>query len=92
MIVSNQRRNDLLVVLLDALERFYTHVSDYDPDGRAVFRETERWFASTETNESQSFENVCARLGLDPNRIRESLVKRRAEILGEVVGIASRRR
>jgi hypothetical protein len=90
--VTDVRRNDLLAVLLDALERFYTHVSDRDPDGRATFRETERWFSSTEASDPTSFEFVCSRLGLEPGRIRQSLVKRRAEILGEVLRITPRSR
>ena len=90
--MTDQRRNDLLVILLDALERFYTYVSSYDPQGRAIFQETSRWFADTDASDPRSFEYVCGRLGLEPGRIRESLVKRRAEITGEVLRVKCNKR
>jgi len=75
-------REDLLIVLLDALERYYRHLSAVDAAGLAAFDEIVRWFVSTENVDPRAFESICAQRGIDPRRIRESLVRRRSAAWG----------
>jgi hypothetical protein len=78
--MTGERRNDLLVRLLDALERYYQHVSDDDELGQRVFADVSAWFESTDTIDRHAFERICRALDLDPTQIRRSLERRRAEI------------
>jgi hypothetical protein len=71
-------RQSRLLVLLDALERYYTHLTAEDVEGRRLFRETEQWFADVASRGPQSFEGLCAEVGLDPVRIRDALARRHA--------------
>ena len=80
--MTDERRNDLLVRLLDALERYYQHLSAEDDAGRRVFDEVSTWFNATDTDDRLAFERICVALGLDPAQIRRSLERRRAEIRG----------
>jgi hypothetical protein len=82
--VPDLGRNDLLVVLLDALERYYKYAGATDEEGRHTFRETVEWFRSRERSHPRSFESVCTHLSLDPERIRTSLARRDAEVHGEL--------
>lgn len=78
--MSDAKRNDLLIRLLDALERYYQHVSADDDDGRRTFREVAAWFESTDASDEASFEGLCAVLELDAAHIRRSLARRTSEI------------
>jgi hypothetical protein len=80
--MTDTRRNDLLMRLLDALERFYQHLSAVDDEGRRAFEEVAAWFDGTDPSDELGFEYLCAALELDPERIRESLSRRSAEIRG----------
>jgi hypothetical protein len=84
--MTETRRNDLLMRLLDALERFYQHVSAVDDEGRRAFEEVAEWFDGTDPSDEHGFEHLCAGLELDPERIRESLSRRSAEIRGARIG------
>jgi hypothetical protein len=88
--MTETRRNDLLMRLLDALESFYQHLSAVDHEGRRAFAEVAEWFESTDSSDEHCFEHLCAALELDPDRIRESLSRRSAEIRG--ARIAPRKR
>ena len=80
--MTDERRNDLFVRLLDALERYYQHVSAEDDPGRHVFDEVSAWFESSDASDREGFEWICLTLDLDPRQIRTSLEKRRREIRG----------
>ena len=80
--MTEERRNDLLVRVLDALERYYTHLSADDDDGCRAFDQVSAWFESTDTSEQHAFERICSALDLDPEQIRRSLERRRVEIRG----------
>ena len=80
--MSGAGREDLLIVLLDALERYYRLLSAVDAAGLAAFDEIVRWFASTASVDLRAFESICAQRGIDPRRIRESLVRRRSAAWG----------
>jgi hypothetical protein len=69
-------RAPCLFVLLDALERYYQYLPAEDVEGRRLFRDTERWFADAISKGPETFEGVCAALRLDPERIRQTLVRR----------------
>ena len=80
--MTDERRNDWLMRLLDALERYYQYLSADDCDGKRTFRETEAWFASEDRSDPNAFEAICVGLTLDPRNIRRSLEQRRGEIRG----------
>jgi hypothetical protein len=84
--MTDERRNDLLVRLLDALERYYRHLSADDCVGRRAFDEISAWFASTDREDANAFERIAVTLDLDPAQIRRSLERRRTEIRGPRVG------
>jgi hypothetical protein len=72
--------NDVpLLVLLDALEQYYRHLSATDGPERDLFEAVERWFATRDPNDPRGFEGICAALRLDAHRIRTTLMRRRAE-------------
>ena len=78
--MSDAKRNELLIRLLDALERYYQHVSAEDDDGRRTFRDVAAWFESTDTSDETGFERLCVVLELDAAHIRGSLARRTGEI------------
>ncbi len=78
--MSDAKRNELLIRLLDALERYYTHVSADDDDGRRAFRDVATWFENTDTSDEHGFECLCSVLELDATHIRRSLARRTSEI------------
>jgi hypothetical protein len=78
--MTDTHRNDLLIRLLDELERYYQHVSADDDDGRRTFREVAAWFESTDTSDASGFERICKTLELDAAHIRCSLARRTGEI------------
>ena len=80
--MTDERRNDLLVRLLDALETYYQNLSPVDDEGRRAFREVTAWFASTDKDDENGFERLCAALDFDADRIRQSLARRSSEIRG----------
>ena len=80
--MTDERRNDLLVRLLDALERYYQHLSAADDEGRRAFDEVAAWFESTDAADADGFERLCVALDFDADRIRQSLARRSAEIRG----------
>ena len=80
--MTDERRNALLVQLLDALETYYQNLSPVDDEGRRAFREVTAWFASTDKDDETGFERLCVALDFDADRIRQSLVRRSSEIHG----------
>ena len=80
--MSDEERNDLLLRLLDALERYYQNLSADDADGKRRFREIETWFESDDASDPEGFEAICAGLAFDPESIRRSLEQRRVQIRG----------
>ena len=70
-----------MLVLLDALEQYYRHLSATCGPERDLFDAVERWFATGDASDPRSFEGICAAIGLDAGRIRATLARRRAEAL-----------
>jgi hypothetical protein len=80
--MTDPTRNELLMVLLDALERYHANLTADDERGRREHQDTERWFANRDASDPSSFEAICADLAIDPGRIRQSLARRRGEVVG----------
>ena len=72
-----------LLALLKAFDRYYGYADAEDDEGRRVFREVERWFASADADDPRGFLAVCATLGLDPERIRRTLTPEARERWGD---------
>lgn len=89
--MNEPARNERLLTLLDAVERYYTYVSRCDDDERRIFRETASWFRSRDRSDRLSFERVCAHLAIDPDRIRASLLAGYADIHGALRDAMPRR-
>jgi hypothetical protein len=63
----------MLAVLQDALATFERGLRASKASQRQAFYEVDRWVNSEDTDWPFAFENVCARLGIDPGYIRAGL-------------------
>jgi hypothetical protein len=63
----------LLAVLKDAVETFQRLFGAKTTAGRRLFRESEEWIWSDESDRVFSFVHICDALGLDPRYIRRGL-------------------
>jgi hypothetical protein len=68
-------RRLMVAVLEDALNCFQKHVNATDPKARQLFFDAEEWIMSPDQSWFFSFVNVCETLGLDPDYVREGLLK-----------------
>jgi hypothetical protein len=68
-------RRLMVAVLEDALNCFQKHVEATDPKARQLFLDAEEWIMSADQSWFFSFVNVCETLGLDPEYVREGLLK-----------------
>jgi hypothetical protein len=75
--MTDATRNDLLTVLLDAIEHYYASLAPEDERGRRELANAEQWFANRDAGNPASFEAICKELGIDPERIRHALLGRR---------------
>ena len=80
--MNDATRNELLMVLLDAIERYHANLLYEDERGRRELAEAERWFENRDVANPASFEAICADLKIDPERIRQALARRRDELRG----------
>jgi len=76
---------DPMLVLLDALDQYHSHVGETAGEGYAKFEEARAWFETHDDKDPLGFERICARLILDPVRVRATLERRRSEALGRSV-------
>ena len=65
----------MLSVLEDAVACFQKHLFSRDPRGRALFRDAEEWIVEEGSDWLFSFENICEVLGLDPQYVRQGLLR-----------------
>lgn len=80
---DNLRRNTLLepekrltwAILEDAIRTFQDNVAAQDRRGKRLFEETEQWVTQTGHDWIFSFENVCDTLGLNPEYVRQGLLR-----------------
>jgi hypothetical protein len=65
----------MLAVLEDAIECFQKYVAAEDKRGKAQFDEAEEWILEKNSDWFFSFENVCAIVRLDPDYLRQGLLR-----------------
>ena len=65
----------MLAVLEDAIEYFQEYVLAQDKKGKELFQEAEEWILEKDSDWIFSFENICELLRLDPNYIRQGLLR-----------------
>lgn len=73
----------LLALLDDAVKCFQKHSGAKSGRGKRRFIEVERWFWDTKREDTFSFENVCAVLGLSPGYLRRMLIQWKENSCGE---------
>jgi hypothetical protein len=65
----------MLAVLEDAVACFQKYVFARDGKSRGMFREAEEWILAEESEWLFSFDNISDALGLDPQYLREGLMR-----------------
>ncbi len=65
----------MLAVLKDAIEYFQEYVLAKDEKGKELFQEAEEWILEKNSDGIFSFENICEVLALDPDYIRQGLLR-----------------
>jgi hypothetical protein len=89
--MSGERRL-VSAILEDALRCFQKHVNASDPKSRQLFVDAEDWIMADDPTWFFSFANVCTTLDLDPDYVREGLLKwRDAQRNGAPVRVADDR-
>jgi hypothetical protein len=63
----------MLAVLGEAVHTYRTLAGAQSPRARRLYREAETWFAERDARWPFAFENVCAALGIDAERLRSGL-------------------
>jgi hypothetical protein len=71
----------MLAVLADAIDGFRSNHSARYGNKRMIFEEVQRWIFEAQGDWVFGFESICAALGLDPEYLREGLVRWRNEQL-----------
>lgn len=64
-----------LAVLQDAVACWFRYRHARHARGQRLFRETQDWFWATEQDSLFAFEHICAQLQLDPDYIRQGLLR-----------------
>jgi site-specific DNA-cytosine methylase len=68
-------------MLQDAVNCFQNYAGARDKKKRALFLEAEEWILDQDRRYFFSFENVCGSLSLDPNYLRQGLMRWKAAAL-----------
>lgn len=63
----------MLAVMEDAVATYQRYATEASGRSRRLFEEAESWIDSTDTSWPYSFENICAALRVEPQRIRRGL-------------------
>ena len=71
----NGERRLLLAVLENAVHEFFKYCHSRTRRGKRLFQEAEGWLWSSESNWLYSFESICLYLDLDPDTIRQRLLR-----------------
>lgn len=71
-------RRLMIAVLEDAVNCFMKQLHATDPKARQLFLDAEEWITTEDPAWFFSFDNVCHTLDLDPEYLREGLMKWRA--------------
>lgn len=78
-IVREREQGLMLAILEDGVSCFLGYMSAKDERGKKIFAEAEAWILERDSEWLFSFENICETLGIDPDFLREGLIKRKAE-------------
>lgn len=73
-------------VLEDAVHCFQTYVLSQKTRERGLYKEAETWILSTDRHWLMSFENVCEAIGLEPEYIRNGLMRWKEGVLAAQAG------
>jgi len=73
----------MLAVLEDAIACFQKYLFSRDGRGRALFREAEEWIVEEGSDWLFSFENICEVLALDPQYVRQGLLRWKQKMMAE---------
>ena len=65
----------MLAVLEDAIEYFQEYVLAENKKGKELFQEAEEWILEKDSDWIFSFENICEVLRLNPNYLRQGLLR-----------------
>lgn len=65
----------MLAVLRNAVEFFQMYALAKDKKGKELFREAQEWILERNSDWFFSFENICESLALDPNYVRQGLLR-----------------
>jgi hypothetical protein len=75
--IDGERRL-MIAVLEDAVHCYMKHARATDPRTRQLFSDAEEWIMASDRSWFFSFENVCDTLDLNPDYVREGLLKWKA--------------
>jgi hypothetical protein len=65
----------MLAILEDAISRYQENMFSQDKRGKRHFQEVQEWIADADNDWIFSFENVCESLGLNPDYVRQGLLR-----------------
>lgn len=65
----------MLAVLEDAVHCFQDNVLEQSDTKQKLFAEAEEWFLNEGDDSGFSFENICEALGLNPEYVRQGLLR-----------------
>lgn len=68
-------RRLMIAILEDAVNCFMKQVHAVEPKARQLYLDAEEWIMAEDPSWFFSFENVCNTLDLDPEYLREGLIK-----------------
>ncbi len=73
----------MLAVLEDAIACFQKYLFVRDSRGRTLFREAEEWIVEEGSDWLFSFDNICEVLALDPQYVRQGLLRWKQKRMAE---------
>lgn len=77
----------VLAIIEDAITTFQRHVNDNSRRGKRLVEDVENWMAGAQSEDSFSFETVCAALDIEAEYIRNGLLQWKAnELRGALQG------
>jgi hypothetical protein len=65
----------MMAILEDAIDCYQKYLRAKDKRGKGLFHEAEDWILATDPDWLFSFDNVCDTLGLQPDYLRQGLVR-----------------
>jgi len=72
----------MLAVLIDAVRCFQTYADAQNRARRRMFGDAERWILDRNSDGPFAFQAICETLGIEPDRLRDGLLKWRVQRSG----------